>query len=81
MVCNFVFSFRVRKAVLEASLRGRKDFQAALLEFISWLGTIEAKVAKLDSEASNKQAIKDTKSRMKWLNVCKVSWQNGYGVK
>lgn len=58
--------------MLEASLRGRKDFQSAIDEFFGWLKGMEGKLSQLDSDTSNPQSVKDTNNRKRWLYTSKV---------
>ncbi|KRZ83108.1 Dystrophin [Trichinella sp. T8] len=66
-------NLRIRKAVLEASCRGRKDFFTALQEFSCWLGKIESQVLSLDADSSLAQLLKDVAYRQelrdKWKGV------------
>uniref|UniRef100_A0A915HIP2 Dystrophin n=1 Tax=Romanomermis culicivorax TaxID=13658 RepID=A0A915HIP2_ROMCU len=58
---------RVRRAVLEASLRGRNDFQTAFDEFDAWLSKVEELSDLLDRETTNSQLIKDAAYRKNWM--------------
>ncbi|XP_003373442.1 zinc finger protein [Trichinella spiralis] len=66
-------NLRIRKAVLEASCRGRKDFFTALQEFSCWLGKIESQILSLDADSSLAQLLKDVAYRQelrdKWKGV------------
>ncbi|EGT31852.1 hypothetical protein CAEBREN_07673 [Caenorhabditis brenneri] len=69
---KFNDNIRIRRAVLEASLRSRRDFHSALSEFEMWLGRQEENCSKLAHETSNHQAIKDTSKRKNWTQNFKT---------
>jgi hypothetical protein len=50
---------RIRRAVLDASLRSRKDLHTALREFADWMTRMSAGVDELDMLTSNTSMIKD----------------------
>jgi len=64
----------VRRAVLEASLRGRNDFQTAMEEFLGWLRKIEESVQSLDTETENNPLVKDAAYRRNWMEREKVGF-------
>jgi hypothetical protein len=66
------FSLRIRRAVLEASLRSRKDFHTALKEFEDWLARIETAARQLDHDSNNTQLVKDAHKRRDWMEGEKV---------
>lgn len=63
---------RVRRAVLEASARGRQDFVTAVVEFGGWLEKMEDDADRLDQDTANIQALKDTANRHIWMEREKV---------
>ncbi|CAB3407196.1 unnamed protein product [Caenorhabditis bovis] len=63
---KFNDNLRIRRAVLEASLRSRRDFHSALTDFEAWLARQEDNCTKLAIETTNTQAIKDTARRKQW---------------
>ncbi|CAD6184635.1 unnamed protein product [Caenorhabditis auriculariae] len=63
---KFNDNIRIRRAVLEASLRSRGDFHSALAEFEQWLEKQENVLDTLDVDTQNPQAIKDTSKRKQW---------------
>ncbi|UMM14948.1 hypothetical protein L5515_002569 [Caenorhabditis briggsae] len=69
---KFNDNIRIRRAVLEASLRSRRDFHSALSEFEMWLGRQEEYCSKLAHDTSNQQAIKDTTKRKNWTQSFKT---------
>ncbi|CAI2296184.1 unnamed protein product [Caenorhabditis sp. 36 PRJEB53466] len=69
---KFNDNIRIRRAVLEASLRSRRDFHSALAEFELWLGRQEASCERLARETANVQAIKDASRRKHWTNGYKT---------
>ncbi|EFP12235.1 CRE-DYS-1 protein [Caenorhabditis remanei] len=69
---KFNDNIRIRRAVLEASLRSRRDFHSALSEFEMWLGRQEENCSKLAHETMNAQAIKDTSKRKNWTTNYKT---------
>lgn len=69
---KFNDNIRIRRAVLEASLRSRRDFHSALAEFELWLNRQEDSCGKLAKETSNIQAIKDTSRRKHWTSEFKT---------
>ncbi|KIH60411.1 spectrin repeat-containing domain protein [Ancylostoma duodenale] len=58
---------RIRRAVLEATLRSRTDFHTALAEFEDWLDRIAGSLAELEALSANTQALKDTAKRREWM--------------
>ncbi|CDK13551.1 Dystrophin-1 [Caenorhabditis elegans] len=69
---KFNDNIRIRRAVLEASLRSRRDFHSALSEFEKWLSRQEDNCSKLSADTSNHQAIKDTSKRKNWTQSFKT---------
>lgn len=66
------FSLRIRRAVLEAALRSRKDFHTALKEFEDWLERVETTARQLDHDSNNTQLVKDSHKRRDWMEGEKV---------
>ncbi|CDW56643.1 EF-hand 3 and Spectrin and ZZ and WW and EF-hand 2 domain containing protein [Trichuris trichiura] len=66
-------NLRIRKAVLEALSRGRKDFFSAFQEFNQWLTRMEGHLQTLDSDSNMTQLLKDVAYRRelrdKWKGV------------
>uniref|UniRef100_A0A5S6Q921 Ras-related protein Rab-21 n=1 Tax=Trichuris muris TaxID=70415 RepID=A0A5S6Q921_TRIMR len=66
-------NLRIRKAVLEALSRGRKDFFSAFQEFNQWLTRIEGHLESLDSDSNMTQLLKEVAYRRelrdKWKGV------------
>ncbi|PAV67347.1 hypothetical protein WR25_12082 isoform D [Diploscapter pachys] len=60
---KFNDTIRVRRAVLDASLRSRSDFHTALSEFEDWLSRMRDEVENLEEKTDNMQAMKDTANR------------------
>uniref|UniRef100_A0A914XNP1 WW domain-containing protein n=1 Tax=Plectus sambesii TaxID=2011161 RepID=A0A914XNP1_9BILA len=60
-------SLRIRRAVLEAALRSRKDFHTALKEFEDWLVRVETSARQLDHDSNNTQLVKDSHKRRDWM--------------
>ncbi|CAI5438333.1 unnamed protein product [Caenorhabditis angaria] len=69
---KFNDNIRIRRAVLEASLRSRRDFHSALEEFEIWLSHQEDNCSKLAKDSLNTQAIKDTTKRKQWTQSYKT---------
>uniref|UniRef100_A0A0N4ZFM9 Dystrophin n=1 Tax=Parastrongyloides trichosuri TaxID=131310 RepID=A0A0N4ZFM9_PARTI len=72
---KFNDNIRVRKAVLEASIRSRNDFQSALESFEKWLIENEEKVQKLYNETESTQGLKSGVKRKELMwkqNECDV---------
>uniref|UniRef100_A0AC35U142 Dystrophin n=1 Tax=Rhabditophanes sp. KR3021 TaxID=114890 RepID=A0AC35U142_9BILA len=60
---KFIDNIRVRKAVLEASIRSRNDFQSALETFEKWLGEAEDKIKGLFECTEQTQILKSSVKR------------------
>ncbi|VDM84407.1 unnamed protein product, partial [Strongylus vulgaris] len=58
---------RIRRAVLEATLRSRTDFHTAFTEFEDWLGRIAESLSELETLTANTQSLKDTTKRREWI--------------
>uniref|UniRef100_A0A158P705 WW domain-containing protein n=1 Tax=Angiostrongylus cantonensis TaxID=6313 RepID=A0A158P705_ANGCA len=58
---------RIRRAVLEATLRSHNDFNTAFSDFEEWLKKIATRVAELETLTQNTQALKDTAKRHEWI--------------
>lgn len=69
---KFNDNIRIRRAVLEASLRSRGDFHSALAEFEAWVQREENECGELDELTANSQAIKDTGKRKAWTQQYKA---------
>ena len=69
---NSSFSIRVRRAVLDASLRSRSDFHTALSEFEDWLTRMRDEVENLEEKTDNMQAMKDTANRKECMQYSRV---------
>ncbi len=69
---SFIYSVRIRRAVLDASLRSRSDFHTALTEFEQWIDRIDHTVAELHNGTNNIQSIKDSIKRKEWIDSEKV---------
>lgn len=68
-----LFSLRIRRAVLEAASRSRKDFHTALAEFERWLDKMTANCRQLDADCDNPQLVKDSQKRKIWMDREKVN--------
>uniref|UniRef100_A0A0N5BAQ1 Dystrophin n=1 Tax=Strongyloides papillosus TaxID=174720 RepID=A0A0N5BAQ1_STREA len=80
---KFNDNIRVRKAVLEASIRSRNDFQSALDSFEKWLDENEEKVNKLYLETESSQGLKSCVKRKELLkkeNDCNIGIQGNQEV-
>uniref|UniRef100_A0A1I7XHA0 WW domain-containing protein n=1 Tax=Heterorhabditis bacteriophora TaxID=37862 RepID=A0A1I7XHA0_HETBA len=69
---KFNDNVRIRRAVLEASLRSRSDFHSAFSEFEDWLTKVEENIVELKGNTANSQAIKDTAKRRDWIQQQKT---------
>ncbi|ETN71114.1 spectrin repeat-containing domain protein, partial [Necator americanus] len=63
---------RIRRAVLEATLRSRNDFHTAFSEFEDWLDRIAGNLAELERFTANSQSLKDTAKRREWMQMHKA---------
>ncbi|CEF68324.1 Discontinuous actin hexagon [Strongyloides ratti] len=80
---KFNDNIRVRKAVLESSIRSRNDFQSALESFEKWLNENEEKVGNLYIETESSQRLKSCVKRKELLkkeNECDIGIQGNQEV-
>uniref|UniRef100_A0A913HW11 Calponin-homology (CH) domain-containing protein n=1 Tax=Strongyloides stercoralis TaxID=6248 RepID=A0A913HW11_STRER len=80
---KFNDNIRVRKAVLESSIRSRNDFQAALESFEKWLNENEEKIGILYVETESSQGLKSCVKRKELLkkqNECDIGIQGNQEV-
>ncbi|KAK6730498.1 hypothetical protein RB195_007138 [Necator americanus] len=68
---KFNDNLRIRRAVLEATLRSRNDFHTAFSEFEDWLDRIAGNLAELERFTANSQSLKDTAKRREWMQMHK----------
>ncbi|VDM57844.1 unnamed protein product [Angiostrongylus costaricensis] len=64
---KFNDNLRIRRAVLEATLRSHNDFNTAFIDFEEWLKKIATRVTELETLTQNTQALKDTAKRHEWI--------------
>ncbi|KAJ1346010.1 hypothetical protein KIN20_000674 [Parelaphostrongylus tenuis] len=64
---KFNDNLRIRRAILEATLRSHNDFNTAFSDFEEWLKKIATRVSELDTLTENTQALKDTAKRREWI--------------
>ncbi|VDN40550.1 unnamed protein product, partial [Gongylonema pulchrum] len=64
---KFNDNVRIRRAVLEAALRARSDFHAALEQLETWMDGVDASLTQLNEATSNIQALKDSIKRKGWI--------------
>ncbi|VDM97496.1 unnamed protein product [Thelazia callipaeda] len=64
---KFNDNVRIRRAVLEAALRARSDFQSALKQLEEWMDSVEESLTELNDGTANIQVLKDTVKRKKWI--------------
>lgn len=65
-------SLRIRRAVLEAALRARSDFQSALTQLEEWMEHLDTSLRNLNDATSNLQTLKDSVKRKEWIKDEKV---------
>ncbi|KJH51153.1 zinc finger, ZZ type [Dictyocaulus viviparus] len=69
---KFNDNLRIRRAVLEATLKSHSDFNTAFSDFEEWLNKIAERVAKLEMLTTNTQSLKDTAKRHDWIQQHKI---------
>ncbi|KAK0429407.1 hypothetical protein QR680_011365 [Steinernema hermaphroditum] len=65
---KFNDNIRIRRAVLEASLRSRSDFHSALSQFEEWIGSVAERMDDLQEATNNVARLKDTEKREDWIS-------------
>ncbi|TKR92162.1 hypothetical protein L596_006870 [Steinernema carpocapsae] len=65
---KFNDNIRIRRAVLEASLRSRSDFHSALSQFEEWIDGVSKRMDGLQEATNNFARLKDTEKREDWIN-------------
>ncbi|VDD91132.1 unnamed protein product [Enterobius vermicularis] len=66
---KFNDNLRIRRAVLEAALRSRSDFQSALVQLEEWMTKMHSSLVKLDECTCNLQLLKDSLKRKDWIDA------------
>lgn len=64
-----MFSVRIRRAVLEASLKARSDIQSTLAQLQQWLDKQLTDMRQLHEDTDNNQRLKDTTKRRDWMAI------------